>query len=121
MKQSFILLAILFCLSCSETNIDPEAVLSKLPKIEREISFESDIRALNEQYCISCHSGTTPDAGLLLTNYNEFLISSRRGSDNRNSIFRIRNRTMPPSSSPALSNEEIQLFLKWEEDGFLEN
>ncbi len=116
-KHFFITTTIfIFCISCSETNIDPQAVQDNLTDIMRTVTFESDIMAINEKHCIACHRGNTPDGGLLLTNFQQVLNSYRNGT----SITRIENGTMPPAQKPRLTPQEIQLVLKWQEDGFLE-
>ncbi len=117
MKNFILILATpLLLISCSETNIDSQAVQDNLSEVKQTVTFESDIMAINQKHCFSCHSGNTPDGGLFLTNFDQVLNSYQNG----NSIIRIQDGTMPPAQKPRLTPQEIQLVLKWQEDGFLE-
>lgn len=116
MKKIVFSLVTLVLIACSETNNDGNAIQENLEEIDQTITFESNIMAINQKHCASCHGGSRPDAGLLLTTFEEVSGAYKNGR----AISRIQDGTMPPSNKPRLTPEEIQLILKWEEDGFLE-
>ncbi|TVR40200.1 MAG: hypothetical protein EA392_04495 [Cryomorphaceae bacterium] len=35
------------------------------------ITYQNRVEAIMEQYCTACHSGSSPDAGILLTTYEQ--------------------------------------------------
>ena len=72
MKQFIILILSLFCFSCSElflTEINCEID-------EPQYTFESDIKPIIDQYCISCHHSGNPSGNLDLSNYSKFNTSN---------------------------------------------
>jgi len=78
-------------------------------------SFSENVKTTTDLYCKSCHSGSNPDGGVLLTNYDQISASAAngslagvlRGSGN----FPI----MPPAN--ALEECEIRTIEKWIENG----
>jgi mono/diheme cytochrome c family protein len=44
-----------------------------------DVTYTSDVYPIFEQYCIFCHSGTTPDAGIDLTNYDDVATIAQSG------------------------------------------
>ena len=78
-------------------------------------SFSENVKTTTDLYCKSCHSGSNPDGGVLLTNYDQISASAAngslagvlRGSGN----FPI----MPPGN--ALEECEIRTIEKWVENG----
>lgn len=84
-----------------------------------QISFSSHVWPIIEPNCRSCHSGSNPSSGVLLTDYNTVSIIA----ENRllNSVLRGTNGSslMPPSGSlPECNIRQIEL---WVENGYQNN
>lgn len=106
----FAVALILANIGCTKSSIDKGG-------IDRVIKYNPDIQNITFNYCVTCHGGLAPSGGLSLTNHQNVRSTAEGGtllqriSDNEN--------PMPPSG--LLSEEQIQVFEKWIEDGFPEN
>lgn len=69
------ILPFLFALMIAFTackNDPPEPPEPEPPTCNTEnITYENRVEAIMEQYCTACHSGASPDAGIVLTTYEE--------------------------------------------------
>lgn len=99
--------------SCSEAVIEDE---DTAPIVET-VSYNPDIKAVVDNFCINCHSASAASSGLNLSTYD--LV--RNSTENGNLILRINdvNNPMPQSGLMPLADRE--LFDKWVQDGFPEN
>lgn len=81
----------------------------------QNVSFNNDISSIIANNCASCHSGTDPNGGILLTNYSE--ISSLAASGYLMNVLLATNGAaqMPPSG--ALDNCSIDKITKWIDNG----
>lgn len=83
------------------------------------VSFAADISGIIANNCASCHSGTSPNGGVRLTNYTE--ISSVAQSGRLQNVITASNGApqMPPSGP--MSNCNIDKITKWIQDGYPNN
>lgn len=81
------------------------------------VSFATNISSLVSNKCEGCHSGTTPNGDVSLTNYAQISAAATSGTlwDAINSLNGVA--TMPPSTG--LSDCEIATFRIWIENGAL--
>lgn len=106
----FILLAMW---SCSEAVIEDEDT----EPILEIVSYNPDIKALVDNFCINCHNASAASGGLDLSTYD--LV--RNSTENGNLILRINDVNNPMPQSGLMPAAERDLFDKWVEDGFPEN
>jgi len=82
------------------------------------INYTTHLVSTLQSSCVGCHSGGSPSAGILLTNYTEVVASSNSGklipSVNRTGLF-----PMPPSVS--LTKCQIRQFEIWNLNGKPQN
>lgn len=83
------------------------------------VTFTAGVKPIIENNCIGCHSGASPEAGLLLTNYNEV----KTAAINNALLDHIQETNwyslMPPSGK--LSVCDIAKINKWISDGLPNN
>ncbi len=109
---AFILIS-LTLYNCTSAILEDEDVT---PIVET-VKYNNDVKNIVSANCVSCHGGSTPQAGLDLSTY----VNVRFASENGNLLNRINNVTnpMPPSGvMPAATRAVID---KWVTDGYLEN
>lgn len=82
------------------------------------LGFAADINSIITNNCLSCHSGTAPEAGVLLTNYSEIAAIAQTGLL-MNAITGNGVTKMPLGSS--LSTCNIAKIEKWINDGYPNN
>ncbi len=80
-------------------------------------TYDSDIRNITYNYCITCHSGLAPSANLDLNSYQNV----RQSTENGNLLNRINDNNNPMPPSGLLTDEQIQLFEDWAANGYPEN
>lgn len=78
-------------------------------------SFQSNVGALISSKCEGCHSGSTPDGGVLLTNYEEIRTQALFGTL-YDAIAHNGNAVNMPYNSGQLPQCEIDLILEWIEN-----
>lgn len=85
-----------------------------------DLNYDDDIAMIFSQSCTSCHGGSTPEAGLLLTTYTEV----RNAVENGQVLPRIKHQAgfnpMPPSGIK-LEDCTISKIEKWVAAGYPEN
>ncbi|NOR88380.1 MAG: hypothetical protein GQ527_12295 [Bacteroidales bacterium] len=83
------------------------------------VSFSADISVIISNSCLSCHSGSSPNGGVSLTNYSE--ISSLASSGKLLDVITGTNGAslMPPGA--AMDDCRINKITKWIEDGSQNN
>lgn len=84
-------------------------------------SFEKDVAPIVTKYCASCHSGSVPPGGVLLTKG----MTATGALKNPNLWSRvaknISNKHMPPPGSPQPTEAQRRQFTHWVDSAFAEN
>ncbi|MDY8137985.1 hypothetical protein [Aquimarina sp. 2201CG5-10] len=106
----------IFSLQGCTTAIIDESTGEMLPPITRTITYESDVRSIMNNYCITCHGGPAPNADLDLSTY----LNTKNATQARNLIQRMNNATNPMPPNGLLTPQIRQLMDKWIADGLLE-
>ncbi len=97
-------------MSCSKTVSDPGLTVVK-------ITYEANIKPLISLRCTPCH--LPPDG--FKTYFNSYQAAKSYGDEMIRRIQLPRTDTMAmPYKFPALVNTEIQKFIQWKTDGYLE-
>lgn len=113
--KSFLPLLLLFILSgCyydHEETLYPDSCT-----VPTQATFSVNVLPLLDQRCNSCHSGSSPSGGIVLTNYTEVMKSVNNGkligSINRNPGF-----VPMPKNNAKLSDCQIQTIQLWIDSG----
>lgn len=79
-------------------------------------TFSADIKPLIDQHCVGCHSGSNPNKGVLLTNYNEISAVASTGQLYGVITASPGFQQMPPANT--LSDCEKTKFVKWYLNGY---
>jgi hypothetical protein len=79
-------------------------------------TFALTVAPIIENSCKGCHSGTSPDGDLLLTNYSEIAAAALDGSL-MNSLLALNGATLMPYNSAGLSECQITQIQKWVDAG----
>lgn len=118
MTKRLLLIAILIIAlqSCTTAIID-EGNKDTLPPITRTVTYDTDVKNIMTNNCITCHAGPAPSAGLNLSNYQNTRFSAEQGS----LVSRMNDAANPMPPSGKLSPQTLQLIDKWVSDGFPEN
>ncbi len=124
MKKLFILIISLFYYSCSDLFLTEKIIECNID--EPEYTFDSDIKPIIDQYCISCHRSNYSAANLNLSEYNQFNISKYfvPGDTTQGEILnRIndKNDPMPPIWVGTMDENSIQIIKKWILECAIEN
>lgn len=106
-----------FTLQSCTTAILDEVDKNTLPPLEKTVTYESDIKSIMTNHCITCHAGPAPNAGLDLSTYANTKYSAEQGS----LVARMNNATNPMPPSGKLSPETLQILDKWITDNLPEN
>ncbi len=114
-RTAFLVIIILVGQSCT-TAIIEESITEELPPLTRTVTYESDVQSIMNNFCITCHGGPAPNAGLDLGTYS----NTRNAALNNGLVERMNdvNNPMPPNG--LLTPQIRQLIDKWIEDGLLE-
>jgi len=102
--------------SCTTAIID-EGDKNSLSPITRVVTYQSDIRSIMTNHCITCHAGPAPNAGLDLSNYQ----NTRFSAENGGLVPRMNDAVNPMPPVGKLPATSLQLIDKWVADGFPEN
>ncbi len=117
-KHIIYLLAVLLSLSCSYNSEDDLIDATPIPDL---VTYDSDIKSIIDNNCISCHSNPPVNgAPISLTNYAEV----KSAIENNGLIARISSDDLGfvmPFGGPRLPQNLIDLVIAWVEDGLLEN
>lgn len=82
--------------------------------LKEAISYEGTVRPILENYCITCHSGNVPAAGLSLTTYEAVRYQTEKGS----LLQRINNPQNPMPKGGLMPLKERMAIAKWAKNGF---
>lgn len=83
------------------------------------VSFSADISTIISNSCLSCHSGATPNGGVLVTNYSE--IAALANSGKLLNVIKGSNGAPLMPANGAMDNCRIDKITKWIEDGAQNN
>lgn len=81
------------------------------------VKYNDDVKNITSANCVSCHGGSSPQAGLDLTTY----VNVRFAVENRGLLNRINNQSNPMPPSGLLPASTRAVIEQWKEDGYLEN
>ena len=112
---TIVLLSSISFLSCTKAFIsDGEEIINPINKI---VKYNSDVKLIMTNNCITCHGGPSPSAGLDLSTFTNV----KNAAINRNLITRMNNPTAPMPQSGLLLLSSRKIIDKWKTDGYLEN
>ncbi|MCL7752151.1 hypothetical protein [Polaribacter sp. Z022] len=101
--------------SCTKAFIpDIEDTTNPITKV---IKYNTDVKQIMTNNCITCHGGPSPSDGLDLTTF----ANVKNAALNRNLIERMNDATAPMPQSGLLLLSTRKIIDKWKADGFLEN
>lgn len=83
------------------------------------VSFASDIAPIISNNCASCHSGTNPNGGVRLTNYNEISVVAQSGL--LLNVLTASNGAPQMPQAGSLDDCSIDKIEKWINDGYPNN
>lgn len=104
---SIILLLISACRSLKET---------QKSKTLSEISYETDVKPIIQNYCITCHAGEKPAGDFRLTTYQEVRLQAEKG----NLLNRINDEQFPMPMGGLMPKNERKTLELWAKNGFQE-
>ncbi|AZQ65109.1 hypothetical protein EI427_23115 [Flammeovirga pectinis] len=129
MKKVFIFTFIsLLIFGCSEAVIDDDNTgtndndVIEVPEddddavAEEAVVYDPHVLTIADNYCISCHSGSSLQAGINLSGYTNFKFQTESG----NLLSRINNSSNPMPPAGLMPQEERQRIQKWVDDNFPE-
>jgi len=114
-KIAFVCFCFLFLTSCTKAFI-PDDPSTNTP-ITTIIKYNSDVKLIMKNNCITCHGGPAPSASLDLTTY----ANVKNATINRSLLERMNEVTAPMPQSGLLLLPTRQIMDKWKTDGYLEN
>lgn len=80
-------------------------------------TYTGDVKSIIDNNCVSCHGGSSPQAGLRLETYQQV----RNSAENGNLIPRMNNPTNPMPQGGLLPAATRAIIDAWADDGFPEN
>lgn len=98
--------------ACTKAIIDEEAVA--LPPIQEKVVYSPDVENIMYNYCITCHGGSAPSAGISLTTYNEV----KSQAENGQLLHVVNDEINPMPPNMLLPLDVRQKLQKWADDGF---
>jgi|TARA_B110000879_G_scaffold211742_1_gene305405 hypothetical protein len=85
--------------------------------IATTIKYNDDVKNIISANCVSCHGGSSPQAGLDLSSY----VNVRFAAENGNLLNRINDQVNPMPQSGILPSSTRAVIDQWVADGYLEN
>lgn len=98
--------------ACTKAIIDEGNV--SLPQIEKKVVYNPDVQNIMFNYCVTCHGGSAPSAGISLSTYAE--VKSQAESGQLLHVINDATNPMPPNA--LLPVDIRQKLQKWADDGF---
>lgn len=98
--------------ACTKAIIDEGNVT--LPPSQEKVVYNPDVEDIMYNYCITCHGGSAPSAGISLTTYNEV----KSQAENGQLLHVVNDETNPMPPNMLLPLEVRQKLQKWADDGF---
>jgi mono/diheme cytochrome c family protein len=90
-------------------------------KPAEKISFTKEIAPLLKEYCIRCHGGRRPRAGLALDVYKDDAAALKDRSVWEQVAKNVHSQNMPPEGKPHPSSDQIKLLTQWFTTTFPDN
>lgn len=112
-KIIYLIIGSIVTLACQVTKVSQTIS----PVSDDNISYKTTIKPIIQNYCISCHSGTKPAAGMALTSYEEVRFQTKKGK----LLNRINNEGRPMPKSGLMPLEMRLSIEKWAKNGFKQN
>lgn len=101
------LVSFIQCTSTNQTNQSQEVPIQK-------VSYESHIKPIVRNYCLTCHAGKTPSARLDLSTYDNLKDATKNGE----LLKRINDHSNPMPKNGLMPKNERLLFLKWVKNSY---
>ncbi len=103
------------------TNDNPETLMEDIA-IEGTITYNQNVKSIIDNNCIRCHASTPLNgAPMPLVTYNQV----KEAIQNRALLTRISlnngSSSLMPQGGPRLPQATIDIIVKWQQDGLLEN
>jgi len=114
----FLVIFSLFHIGCYYDNIETKYNQAECDLTN--ISWTSDVKPLIDQFCVACHRGSSPAAGLLLEDYQDVKASVLQGEFS----IRINKPLSDPSKMPPnaiIDSCSIEKMNIWIANGALDN
>lgn len=102
-------------ISCTKAFISDEEETTE--PIDKIIKYNTDVKQIMTNNCITCHGGPSPSDGLDLTTY----VNVKNAAISRNLLERMNDVTAPMPQSGLLLLSTRKIMDKWKTDGYLEN
>jgi mono/diheme cytochrome c family protein len=112
-KISALLLLSFLMFNCTSAILEDEEIAPP----PMTVKYNDEVKNITSANCVSCHGGSTPQAGLDLSSY----VNVRSAVENGNLLNRINNQANPMPPSGILSSSTRALVDQWVADGYLEN
>jgi len=103
--------------SCTKAYIPEDVEPITTNSTSDTITYQSHIKNIISNNCLSCHSGSTPQGNLLLENYDQV----RSASENGTLIQRINDVSNPMPTTGLMPSSTRVVFDEWVQNGYLEN
>ena len=102
------------------TNDNPETLMEDIP-IEGLTTYNQNVKSIIDNNCIRCHASTPLNgAPMSLVTYEQV----KQAIQNRGLLNRISlengNSSLMPQGGPRLPQATIDIIVKWQQDGLLE-
>ena len=121
MKRKNLILIVLYGLlaaACTKAVIDEEDTEPVTPPtLPTSAVYNDDVKNIMNNYCVTCHGGSAPSAGLNLTNYSGVKAAAQSGALQN----RMNSTTSPMPASGMLPQDVRSVIDKWVMDGYPEN
>jgi len=117
-KYLGVTLLTLFLYSCDSHTY--EELEETPPVVVGKVTYDAQVKAVIDNYCINCHSQNGSMPYRMLTNYAEV----KDAIENTDLIDRIQRENGEPGQMPQggrMPQGQINLILQWNTDGLLEN
>ena len=85
----------------------------KTPALKPEGDFEDKAQAALQKYCVGCHSGNSPAAGISLSESKSAAVMLKQRSTWERAYTNVSNKHMPPMGMPQPTQEERDTLVGW--------
>ncbi len=85
------------------------------PAVMPQVDYVNGVKPVVDAYCITCHSGDSPAAGIGLTTYEDV----RNQTEHNSLLKRIHSRSMPMPPTGLISPNERKIISAWAKSGYI--
>lgn len=78
------------------------------------VTYNDEVKTTMSNYCVTCHSGSAPSAGLSLNTY----ANVKDAVENKGLLDRIQDENEPMPPGGLMPETEIQIIKDWMDGGF---